>query len=184
MNQIQGYYEAPAYTGEGMALPAGKYVCVIKGAKEVTSQKGNKQLVLMLDIAEGDYKGYYSDRYARDLEKNSNAKWSNGGIYRQNVEGNSLPYFRGLMTCIEKSNPGYTWDWNEKGLAGKKIGVLFGREEFMTDNGKRWATKAMGVRSIEGLEGSQIPKDKPLQEKDTFNMNDFKDMDSEDDLPF
>ena len=34
MNKIQGYDEAQSYTGESRTLPAGKYICEIKGAKE------------------------------------------------------------------------------------------------------------------------------------------------------
>ena len=52
MNKIQGYDEAQAYTGESRALPAGKYICEIKGAKEVETKNGKKQLVLQLDIDE------------------------------------------------------------------------------------------------------------------------------------
>ncbi len=189
MNKIPGYDESPAYTGESQALPAGKYICEIKGAKVVKNAKGSEQLVLQLDIAEGDYKNYYSSIYAADLERDSSkAKWRNGGLFRQGWEGKSLPYFRGLMKCIEKSNDGYTWNWDEKTLKGKKIGVLFGREQFLLNGDKRWATKAVKVRSIEGLEKSEIPKDK-LWDGSTvasdFNSSGFNDVDEdEDDLPF
>lgn len=191
MNKIPGYDESPAYTGEGQALPAGKYICEIKGAKVVkSSSSGMEQLVLQLDIAEGDYKNYYSDMYSADLERNgTTAKWRNGGLFRQGWEGKSLPYFHGLMTCIEKSNDGYKWDWDEKTLKGKKIGVLFGREQFLLNGQKRWATKAVAVRSIEGLEKSEIPKDKLLDGSSAspgFDTLGFSDLDTsdEDDLPF
>lgn len=188
MNKIPGYDESPAYTGESQALPAGKYICEIKNAKVVKSTRGIEQLVLQLDIAEGDYKNYYSDLYAADLERSgSKAKWRNGGLFRQGWEGKSLPYFHGLMTCIEKSNEGYVWNWDEKTLKGKKIGVLFGREQFLLGEDKRWATKAVAVRSIEGLEKSEIPKDKLLDGSVSsgFDSSGFNDIDGDqDDLPF
>lgn len=189
MNKIPGYDKSPAYTGESQALPAGKYICEIKGAKVVKNSSGSEQLVLQLDIAEGEYKNYYSDLYAADLERSgSKAKWRNGGLFRQGWEGKSLPYFRGLMTCIEKSNDGYTWDWDEKTLKGKRIGVLFGREQFLLNGQKRWATKAVAVRSIDGLEKSEIPKDKLLDGSAVssgFDTSGFDDVDAdEDDLPF
>ena len=56
MNKIQGYDEAQAYTGESRALPAGKYICEIKGAKVVKTSTGKEQLVLQLDIAEANIK--------------------------------------------------------------------------------------------------------------------------------
>ena len=149
MNKIQGYDEAQAYTGESRALPAGKYICEIKGAKVVKTSTGKEQLVLQLDIAEGEYKDHYGNLYAANIERNgTDAKWNNGGLFRQGFEGKQLPFFKGMITCIEESNVGYTWNWDEKTLKGKKIGVLFGREQYMMNDQKKWATKARAVRSI------------------------------------
>ena len=95
MNKIQGYDEAQSYTGESRTLPAGKYICEIKGAKEVATKTGKKQLVLQLDIAEGEYKDHYSNLYAANAERNgTNAKWNNGGLFRQGYEGKQLPFFK------------------------------------------------------------------------------------------
>ena len=55
----KGYDEAPAYTGEFQQLPKGKYVCVIRQASTKTSNNGNEQLVILYDIAEGEYKNFY-----------------------------------------------------------------------------------------------------------------------------
>lgn len=38
----------------------------------------------------------------------------------------------------------------------------FGREQYMMNDQKKWATKARAVRSIKGLEMSEIPQDKLL----------------------
>lgn len=46
MKKIQGYDEAQAYTGESRTLPAGKYICEIKGAKVVKTSTGKEQFVL------------------------------------------------------------------------------------------------------------------------------------------
>ena len=69
MKKIQGYDEAQAYTGESRTLPAGKYICEIKGAKVVKTSTGKEQFVLQLDIAEGEYKDHYSNLYADCLDK-------------------------------------------------------------------------------------------------------------------
>ena len=197
MNKIPGYDESPAFTGESQALPAGKYICVIKGAKDTVSSTGRKQFVLLFDIAEGDYKGYYNNRYQQDAQRNgTNAKWQ--GVFRQGYEGKGLPYFHGMMTSIEESNAGYKWDWNENGLKGKRIGIVFGREQFRAQDGSlKWATKPVAVRSIEGLKNAKVPEDKPLTDAapswgvpspaPTFEnpQQGFYDIDgSEDDLPF
>lgn len=47
-----GYDEAAAYTGESQQLPKGKYVCVIKQVATQTSKNGNKQFVILFDVAE------------------------------------------------------------------------------------------------------------------------------------
>lgn len=187
MKKIQGYDEAQAYTGESRTLPAGKYICEIKGAKVVKTSTGKEQFVLQLDIAEGEYKDHYSNLYAANIERNgTDAKWNNGGLFRQGYEGKQLPFFKGMITCIEESNEGYEWNWDEKTLKGKKIGVLFGREQYMMNGQKKWATKARAVRSIKGLEMSEIPQDKLLDGSTSgFDTSGFDNEDvSEEDLPF
>ena len=194
MNKIPGYDESPAFTGESQALPAGKYICVIKNAKDTTSSTGRKQFVLLFDIAEGDYKGYYNSRYQQDEQRNgTNAKWQ--GVYRQGYEGNQLPFFRGMMKSIENSNAGYEWDWNEASLKGKRVGIIFGREQFRAADGSlKWATKPVAVRSIEGLKNAKVPEDKPLADNSSWGappasaqtaQQGFYDVDTDDDdLPF
>ena len=111
MKKIQGYDEAQAYTGESRTLPAGKYICEIKGAKVVKTSTGKEQFVLQLDIAEGEYKDHYSNLYAANIERNgTDAKWNNGGLFRQGFEGKQLPFFKGMITCIEER-----WDIHEIG---------------------------------------------------------------------
>ncbi len=198
MNEIQGYYESPAFTGEGAALPAGAYVCVIKRAVDEHPPGGKRRLALFLDIAEGEYKGYYQRRYQADMERDgTNAKWK--GVFRQGYEGEKpLGYFRGMMTSIEKSNPGYKWDWNERGLKGKRVGVIFGREQFRgTDGELHWSTKPLFIRSVDALKNARIPEDKYADDAPKWGaptgtasgqnsyQTDFYDIDdSEDDLPF
>lgn len=188
MNKIVGFEEAPAYTGESSALPAGKYICVIKSAKEVQTQNKKGQLAILLDIAEGQYKGYYETKYKSDVERNStNAKW--GCVFRQGYEDRQLPFFKGMITSIEESNTGYKWDWDESKLKGKRVGVVFGREQFKASDGSlKFATKPLKVRSIQRLEQAEIPADKLLQSNETSNMwgqQGFTDLDgNEDDLPF
>ena len=186
MNKIQGYDEAQAYTGESRALPAGKYICEIKGAKEVKAKTGKKQLVLQLDIAEGEYKGYFDYMYEFDCDMKFDCGYAVHMPSEHNNEGKQLPFFKGMITCIEESNEGYEWNWDEKTLKGKKIGVLFGREQYLMNGQKKWATKARAVRSIKGLEMSEIPQDKLLDGSTSgFDTSGFDDEDvSEEDLPF
>lgn len=72
-----------------------------------------------------------------------------------------------MITCIEKSNPGYTWNWDEKSLAGKRIGGVFGQEEFIgTDGQVHLATKCVYVRTVDSIrKGVEIPKTKVLDNR-------------------
>lgn len=161
----QGYDEAPAYTGEFMQLPAGLYICKVLGVKE-EENRGHSRLAMQFDIAEGEHKDFYQKQFKMAKQADQNAKYK--GMHRQNMDDQGLPFFKGLMTSIEKSNPGYQFPWglegNEKTLVGKKFGAVMGREEFLTPEGeRRMATKIFQIRSIDGLKDAKIPEDKLLE---------------------
>lgn len=158
----QGYDEAPAFTGESVTLPAGLYVCEIIQATEVVSRNERKQLALLFDIAEGEHKGFYAAQFAAAKRMDENAKWK--GVHKQTEDGTSLSFFKGLITSIEKSNPGYSFPWgkkdNEKSLVGKKFGAVMRRDQFLTNDGRKaFATKIIQVRSVEGLKDAKVPED-------------------------
>ncbi len=162
----QGYDEAPAYTGEFATLPAGLYVCEILGVKQ-EEYNGHSRFVMQFDIAEGEQKGFYQKQYNAEKQMNQATKYK--GIHRQNMEERGLPFFKGLMTSVERSNQGFHFPWgtkgNEKTLVGKRFGAVMGREEFLTsDNQKRMATKIVQIRSIDGLKDAKVPEDKLLSD--------------------
>lgn len=161
MKPIPGWDEVPAYTGEAMQLPAGLYVCIVKQATEQFTQDGRSQLAICFDIADGEYRDFYKKQFESRKQTSSDAKW--GGVHKQFTQGKGLPFFKGMICGIEKSNNGYKWDWNEKGLVGKRFGGVFGREQFLTQSGeKRFATKLVQIRSVDGLKEAVIPEDKLL----------------------
>lgn len=173
MRPIEGYDQAPAYTGESVSLPPGLYKCVVKQVNVVQDRNQREQMVICFDIVEGsqkngygsptaEFKDFYQKQFNARRQTDPNVRW--GGILRQLTHGDSLPFFKGIMTSVEKSNPGYRWDWNEKGLVGKYFGGIFQREEFITTDGqKKMATKCVQVRSLEGLKDAKVPEDKRLQ---------------------
>nr|DAT39426.1 MAG TPA: Protein of unknown function (DUF669) [Caudoviricetes sp.] len=168
LNKPQGYDESYAFTGESFSLPAGKYVCKIVKAQLMETQRAHRtQLVLLFDVADGEYKDYYRKQFNAAKGKDQNATWK--GVHKQIIDGSSLPFFKGLMTAIEKSNPGYEFPWgrenNEKTLVDKKLGMVMGREQFKASDGSlKWATKVVQVRSLDGLADAKIPEDKPYEE--------------------
>ena len=166
MKPIPGWEQVPAYTGETMQLPKGLYVCIVKQASIVETRDGKEQIAILFDIAEGEQKGFYQKQYDTRKQNSSDAKW--GGVYKQftkTKEDQGNPFFKGIITSLEESNGGYHWNWDEKGLAGKKFGGIFGREEFLDRYGeKRMSTKLVQIRSIDGLKNAKIPEDKLLPE--------------------
>ena len=43
--------------------------------------------------------------------------------------------FKHFINCVEESNPGYKWAWDEKSLVHKFVGVVLGEEEYRKTNG-------------------------------------------------
>lgn len=163
----QGYDEAQAYIGESMQLPAGLYVCKIRQVNETQTQNGRPQMAILFDVAEGEHKDFYQAQFEA-AKRMSGDKAKYKGVHKQIMDGSSLPFFKGLMTSIEKSNPGYQFPWgqegNEKTLIGKKFGAVMGREQFETDDHRTaFATKIFQIRSIDGLKDAKIPEDKLLE---------------------
>ena len=148
MNKPANWDSVEAITGEYKKLPAGGYVCSIVRAECTKSKNGKEMLKLAIDIAEGEYKDFYLNQYLQEQERNKEqAKWR--GSYYQLTEGDSMGRFKGMLLNIEKSNPGYKWNWNEKSLEGKLFGGVFREEEYINRNGGlSTAVKLISIRLL------------------------------------
>lgn len=166
MNKPANWDSVEAITGEYKKLPAGGYVCSIVRAECTKSKNGKEMLKLAIDIAEGKYKDFYLNQYLQEQERNKEqAKWR--GSYYQLTEGDSMGRFKGMLLNIEKSNPGYSWNWNEKSLEGKLFGGVFREEEYINRNGGLSTTvKLISIRPVEG-----ITEIEPLVKKVLENNN-------------
>ncbi len=187
MEKVQGYDEAQAITGEYERLNAGGYICKIISAKEEKSKSGKRMLVLALDIAEGDKKDFFRNRF--NDNSNPDKKWPAGAIYRQMLEGEKAAGFlKGLMTSLEASNDGFKWDWDEKKLADLKCGAIFGEEEYeKMDGSVGTTTKVKFIRTIKAIQDGnfKVPELKKLPEKGEAFEDFVNSVTSDnDDLPF
>lgn len=137
MEKINNWNEVEAKGMEDFkSLPIGAYECVIKEANvHENNETKKKTFRVAVDIASGDYKNYYQNRY--DSNNNSDKKWDNNATRYLAFEGDNIAYFKGFITCVENSNPGYTWDWDETKLVGKKICGVFQYEEYENQDGKK-----------------------------------------------
>ena len=122
-------------------LPIGAYECVIKDARinhnEIT---GKNTLKISVDIASGEYKDYFLKAYENDTR--IDRKWNNNAVRYLAYEGENVSYFKGFLTIVENSNPGYKWCWEESTLKDKKLVGVFQYEEYEKQDG----TKGIKVR--------------------------------------
>ena len=149
MIDLNGYEDvSPALPGEFAKLPAGGYICKIINAEITNSKAGNPMLVLFVDIADGDFKDFFKAAVNRVKNFNSVLKWDNSAIYRQLIfanDGKVSPFFKGLITCFEKSNPSFKVNphsFNEQSLRGLLIGFIFADEQYNKRDG------SIGLRSF------------------------------------
>jgi hypothetical protein len=193
MQKPSDYDSTSAFTGEYETLKAGGYVCKIVQAIDGKSSTGKPMMTILFDITEGDNKDFFKRRFDSAKKTNADAKWK--GVFRQLTDGKSTPFFKGVITSIEESNPGYKFNFDENTLKGKLFGGIFGREQYQKNNGEyAWDTKCQNIRSIATIKKGafEIPADKyavkPSADsiyKTPTSASDFTDSYEDDgDLPF
>ena len=153
MEKINNWNEIEAKGMEDFkSLPIGAYECVIKEANvHKSEQSGKESFRVAVDIAKGEYKDYYQKRY--DNNTNENKKWDNNACKYFGLGETGLPFLKGFITCVENSNNGYKWDWDESKLKGKTIACIFRYEEYEKQDGTKGVkTRLSQFRSIDKLE--------------------------------
>lgn len=177
---------------ERKALPLDAYVCKIKKAAVQQNVFGD-QLCVLFDISEGDFARFYDEDFKTN--PNSDKKWrgvlrlflpSNDGSDKDEMTKRTL---KGFVTAVEKSNPGYVWNWDEMTLMGRTIGILMRNEEWAYNGKSGWAVRPFRAISADSVRNSEysLPKDKPLSNASAstaYNSNDFKPLENDDDVPF
>lgn len=196
MKKFNDYNETQAII-DAQKIPAGGYMAVIKKAevKEYLSKNGNyEKLEISFDITEGEYKDYYADNYRAQLDENK--KWK--GVLRLSVPSDDgsdsdafcKRKFKTNILAVEDSNIGYHWDWDERKLKGKAVGVLLQNKEWEFKGNTGWSAQPYGFVDAEKIKSGKfkVPKDKPLKNSNsaptvTKKTTDFEEID-DDDLPF
>ena len=165
MKAFSGYNETKAYGSAREQLPKGGYVCKIMKASVESGQYGD-QLVVALDIAEGEYKDFFANDYrSQDRE---DKKWT--GNYYLSIptddgsekDGWAKRRFKTFTNAVEDSNEGYAWNWDENTLKGKLFGGLFIFKEKVSGDTIYTNTICGGATTIGAIrEGKyRLPKDK------------------------
>ncbi len=181
-------YKKGTPTQEREKLPVGGYVIQIKDAEEVSYQWGSA-LKISFDILEGDYRDFYAKDYRSQQEPK---KWK--GVRQLTIpkdgdEEKSRDYFENQIACIEASNPGYDFDFDERKLKGKIVGAVFGEKEYDFNGNHGFFVTCRGFRTVDAIRAGKfkLPEKLMLKKAADAPQSGFYPMDEnavDEDLPF
>lgn len=149
-------------------IQVGGHKAIIMEAVEYTSEvSGSTSLKVSIDTDKDDKQpNYFSAQYKADTREDK--KWSNQAIKYVSLkeEDNCIRMLKAFITSVENSNPGFKYDWNKETtqLKGKKVGVVYGLEEYQNNDGEtKTIAKIRNFRSIDKINDlMQIPDVKLL----------------------
>lgn len=172
----------------------GAYVAEIQDVRFVAGENGQRDRIeCMMEITEGEYKGRYHSVFEDQRERFGNASYK--GVFRlvcplEDDDDWRKRVFEGNLWCVQQSNEGYAWDWDEKKLKGKKVGINV-RKRLYTFNGKDRETTEIG--QFETIADVKAGKCKILklrdqrtvkEDDDNGNGSDYSDVSSEVSVPW
>lgn len=147
-------------------IELGGHKGIIMKAEEYTSpQSGKTSLKVSVDTAKDDKQPeYFKEQYKNDTR--IDRKWSNSAIKYISLgeEENQVKMLKAFITAYENSN-NCQFDWNKdwEQLTCKKIGLVFGAEEYENQAGElKTNNKLREFRSIDKVDNIKIPKVKLL----------------------
>ena len=147
-------------------IELGGHKGIIMKAEEYTSDfSGKKSLKVYVDTASDDKQPeYFKKQYENDTR--IDRKYPNGAIKYVPLgeEENQIKMLKSFITAYENSN-GCQFDWGKdwEQLKGKKIGLVFGMEEYESQDGTlKTNNKLREFRSIDKVDNVKIPKVKLL----------------------
>ena len=147
-------------------IELGGHKGIIMKAEEYTSpQSGKTSLKVSVDTSKDDKQPeYFAEQYKND--NRIDKRWNNSAIKYISLgeEENQVKMLKSFITAYENSN-GCQFDWNKdwEQLTGKKIGIVFGMEEYENQSGElKTVNKLREFRSIDKIDNVKIPKVKKL----------------------
>ena len=150
--------------GESRRIPAGAYAGIITKVEDFPDKE---YLKVTYDIAEGDFRGYYSEQRKRYPD----SEWI--GAYVKSYKPKALPMFKRFCTAVSHSNQNFVFDGgainsDERTLIGKKVGLVLQEEEYYGNDGNL-KTRIVVAREcdVAKLAEQRIPGVKKLKEEPT-----------------
>lgn len=148
MKATYGGFEAKK-SSNNFLPPVGQYIAEIQGVRLDKSYSGDRDVIVcMIEIMEGDYKGQYHKVFEDQKERfGDGVKYKGTFTLTPYIDGDELyikSRFEQNLWCVQESNPGYKWDWDEKKLKGKKIGINVRENHYKGNDGTRKITTEIG----------------------------------------
>ena len=159
MKRIENWENIQESTSFKRLAPNG-YICKIL---KVEDHPEKEYLKIYFDIVKGDDKGYFKKQYDGDTRKER--KWPNAGTFIRSYKDSAASMFKGFTNAVERSNKGYQWNFDEKTLVNKVIGLIIADEQYQNQKGQvRVRNYVAAVRSVETIEKGEyeIPALKEL----------------------
>ena len=159
-------------------ISLGGHKGIIMGVEEYTSpMTNNTSLKVSVDTDKNDTQpSYFAEQYKNDTRPDK--KWSNSAIKYVSLgeEENQVKMLKSFITAVENSNSGFKYDWNKEvsQLKGKKVGIVFGLEEYQNQQGEtKTRSRLTQFRSIDKMDNIKIPKVK-LLDGTTIEYEEYK----------
>jgi len=111
--------------GEFPRVTAGGYVIGIVAVEDVPEKE---YLKITYDIAEGELKNYYYKMKQR-------TGYELPCLYKS-YKDKALGFFKAFIDAVTASNPGYTWNNDERTLCRKLVGCVLREEEYRNRGGE------------------------------------------------
>lgn len=196
MRGLKNYNSIPEYT-DSVKLPVGAYEVKIIRAEEQQGKDNSCALCLLFDIAEGEYKDFYMQKF--NAEKKAypdNAKFKgvlrlwypNGGQYDESSE-------KRIKTALERIkqsnnlNIDFSKEWDGAKLKGCKVGMVFREQEYDYNGNQGMTAQPYQIITLENLKEGKftIPNPKYLNgnaPKQVASAASADELLDDDDLPF
>ena len=125
MRTIDNWENITPSRGEGRKEIPGGYIVRITYVEDV---KEKEYLRVEWDYAEGELAGAHKECY------DNYGFWPAPMFrsYKQKAAG----MFKAFIEAVGQSNHDFAWDWNEKQLVGKWVGIVTREEEYTSNSGE------------------------------------------------
>ena len=125
MRPIENFDNVTPNYGEGRREIPGGYIVKITYVEDV---KEKEYLRIEWDYTEGELAGTHKECY-------DNFGFWPAPLFRS-YKVKAAGMFKAFIEAIGQSNQGFAWDWNEKQLIGKWVGIVTREEEYTSNSGE------------------------------------------------